>query len=93
MHFFDLIYLRDIYFVFVFSREAEWWAGFAPLIGTAWVFMSALFFTISNLIVQLCKNVDPLNLAVYRFFGIFLPLLPIIVYKRYNLFPKGKKKK
>lgn len=52
--------------------------------------VSAFFFSVSNVIVQVVEDVDPFNIAIYRFGFIFLIVLPIVILKEQDPFPKGE---
>lgn len=62
-----------------------------PHIGIIMAIASSFFFSLSSLIVKLVPSVHPVALATYRFAGILLPSLPIVVYRAENPFPKGKR--
>lgn len=61
------------------------------ILGILLAALSALFFSLSSLIVKLLSDVDPLELATIRFVGILLPAIPILIYKNQNPFPKGQR--
>lgn len=62
-----------------------------PHLGIVMAIASSFFFSLSSLIVKLVPDVHPVALATYRFTGIFLPSIPIVVYRAEDPFPKGKR--
>jgi len=52
---------------------------------------SSFFFSLSSLIVKLVPDIHPIALAAYRFAGILLPSIPIVIYNEQDPFPKGKR--
>ena len=52
---------------------------------------SSFFFSLSSLIVKLVPDIHPVALAAYRFAGILLPSIPIVIYNEQDPFPKGKR--
>lgn len=61
------------------------------ILGILLAALSALFFSLSSLIVKWLDDVDPLELAAIRFVGVLLPTVPILIYKNQNPFPKGQR--
>jgi drug/metabolite transporter (DMT)-like permease len=53
--------------------------GALPLLGLATVFLSASLFGLCNVIVKSVESVDPFTIAFYRFLGIALPALSIVL--------------
>ena len=43
--------------------------------------LSASLFGLCNVIVKYVDSVDPFTIAVYRFLGIALPALSVVIYK------------
>lgn len=68
------------------ERFGKW-----PYMGIILASVSSLFFSLCSAIVQLVEDVSPPELAVYRFIGILLPSLPILVWENVEIFPKGKR--
>ncbi|CAI6368773.1 unnamed protein product [Macrosiphum euphorbiae] len=50
---------------------------------------SSLFFSLSTLIVKWLEDIHPLQLAAFRFVGILVISVPILIYNKQNPFPKG----
>lgn len=62
-----------------------------PHLGIIMAIASSFFFSLSSLIVKLVPNVHPVALATYRFAGILLPSMPVVVYRGEDPFPKNKR--
>ena len=62
-----------------------------PHLGIIMAIASSFFFSLSSLIVKLVPDVHPVALATYRFAGILLPSLPIVIRRQEDPFPKGKR--
>jgi hypothetical protein len=62
-----------------------------PHLGILMAIMSSFFFSLSSLIVKLVPSVHPVALATYRFAGILLPSLPIVIQRAEDPFPRGKR--
>lgn len=62
-----------------------------PHLGIIMAIASSFFFSLSSLIVKLVPDVHPVALATYRFAGILLPSLPIVIRRSEDPFPKGKR--
>ena len=56
-----------------------------PHLGIIMAIASSFFFSLSSLIVKLVPDVHPVALATYRFAGILLPSIPIVIRRS---FPK-----
>ncbi len=54
--------------------------------GIFYAFLSALFFSLSALIVKYLPDINPSELAIFRFSGIIVLSLPEICYNRHNPF-------
>ena len=65
--------------------------GKIPHLGIIMAIASSFFFSLSSLIVKLVPSVHPVALATYRFAGILLPSLPVVIYRAEDPFPKGKR--
>lgn len=65
--------------------------GSIPHLGIIMAIASSFFFSLSSLIVKLVPDVHPVALATYRFAGILLPSLPILIRRSEDPFPKGKR--
>lgn len=59
--------------------------------GISLIILSAFFYSISSLIVKLMLSIDPLQLLLFRYVGLFVFTLPITVYKKVRLFPDNRK--
>ena len=53
-----------------------------PLLGFILCVISAGLFGICNVIVKKVEAVDPFTIAFYRFLGIFLPAVSIVIYRQ-----------
>ena len=53
-----------------------------PLLGFILCILSAGLFGLCNVIVKKVEAVDPFTIAFYRFLGIFLPSLSIVIYRQ-----------
>lgn len=62
-----------------------------PHLGIIMAIASSFFFSLSSLIVKVVPDVHPVALATYRFAGILLPSLPIVICRSEDPFPKGKR--
>lgn len=51
-----------------------------PYLGLVMAVLSSLFFSLCSLVVKLMQNIDPLQLAAFRFVSILLPTIPIVIY-------------
>jgi len=62
-----------------------------PHLGIIMAVGSSFFFSLSSLIVKLVPDIHPVALAAYRFMGILLPSIPVVIYRQEEPFPKGKR--
>lgn len=62
-----------------------------PYLGITLAFISSFFFSICSVIVKWMVSVHPMELAAFRFVGVLLPSIPIAIWRRENVFPKGKR--
>lgn len=62
-----------------------------PYLGLILAILSSLFFSLCSVIVKWMRDVDPIALAAYRYIGVLLPAIPIVIYKQEPLFPQGKR--
>lgn len=62
-----------------------------PYLGLILATLSSLFFSLCSVIVKWMTDVDPMALAAYRYVGVLLPAIPIVIYKQQPVFPKGKR--
>ncbi|XP_037777647.1 solute carrier family 35 member G1-like [Penaeus monodon] len=53
--------------------------------------LSSLFFSLCSLIVKVLADVSPMELAVFRFVGILLPTLPLLIRRGDPPFPRGRR--
>ena len=59
-------------------------------IGLLFAVLSSLFFSLCSVVVKTLTNIHPVQLAFYRFIGVLLPSIPILIFSREKVFPKGK---
>ncbi|XP_022902946.1 solute carrier family 35 member G1 [Onthophagus taurus] len=62
-----------------------------PYLGLILAMLSSLFFSLCSVIVKWLTDIDPMALAAYRYLGVLLPAIPIVIYKQEALFPDGKR--
>ncbi|XP_012288043.1 solute carrier family 35 member G1 [Orussus abietinus] len=62
-----------------------------PYLGLILATLSSLFFSLCSVIVKGLVDVHPMELAAFRFVGVLLPTIPIIIYKGEDPFPKGRR--
>ncbi|XP_060533993.1 solute carrier family 35 member G1 [Cylas formicarius] len=62
-----------------------------PYLGLILATLSSLFFSLCSVIVKWMSQVNPTALAAYRFLGVLLPAIPIMIYHRQPVYPKGKR--
>lgn len=62
-----------------------------PYLGLILATLSSLFFSLCSVIVKWMTEVDPMALAAYRYLGVLLPAIPIVIYRQEDVFPKGKR--
>lgn len=62
-----------------------------PYLGLIMATLSSLFFSMCSVIVKWRTDIDPMALAAYRYLGVLLPAIPIVIYREEELFPKGKR--
>ncbi|XP_041972349.1 solute carrier family 35 member G1 [Aricia agestis] len=62
-----------------------------PYIGLILATLSSLFFSLCSVIVKSLVNIDPMQLAMFRFIGVFLPTVPVVIYTEQPIFPKDKR--
>ncbi|XP_045770222.1 solute carrier family 35 member G1 [Maniola jurtina] len=62
-----------------------------PYLGLLLATLSSLFFSLCSVIVKSLVNIDPMQLAMFRFIGVLLPTLPIVIYTEQPIFPEGKR--
>lgn len=62
-----------------------------PYLGLILATLSTLFFSLCSVIVKWMTYVDPMALAAYRYVGVLLPAIPIVLYKQEPVFPSGKR--
>lgn len=62
-----------------------------PYLGLILATLSSLFFSLCSVIVKWMTEVDPMALAAFRYLGVLLPAIPIVIYKGEPVFPKGKR--
>ncbi|VEN46646.1 unnamed protein product [Callosobruchus maculatus] len=62
-----------------------------PYLGLILATLSSLFFSLCSVIVKWMTDVDPMALAAYRYVGVLLPAIPIVIYRQEKVFPPGKR--
>ncbi|KAL7293644.1 solute carrier family 35 member G1 [Trichogramma pretiosum] len=62
-----------------------------PYLGLILATVSSLFFSLCSVIVKYLVNINPMELAAFRFVGVLLPAIPIVIYKGAHPFPKGRR--
>lgn len=62
-----------------------------PYLGLILATLSSLFFSLSSVIVKGLVDINPMELAAFRFVGVLLPAIPIVLYKEEPVFPEGKR--
>ncbi|XP_063864838.1 solute carrier family 35 member G1-like isoform X2 [Scylla paramamosain] len=62
-----------------------------PTWDSSWLSSRSLFFSLCSLIVKILGDINPMELAVFRFLGILLPTLPLLVRRADPPFPKGRR--
>ncbi|ENN72564.1 hypothetical protein YQE_10904, partial [Dendroctonus ponderosae] len=62
-----------------------------PYLGLVLAALSAMFFSLCSAIVKWMSDVNPVALAAYRFIGVLLPTIPILIHQQRPCFPKGKR--
>lgn len=62
-----------------------------PFLGLMLATLSSLFFSLCSVIVKGMVNVDPMELAAFRFVGVLLPAIPVVIWKGEPIFPKGRR--
>ncbi|XP_046739680.1 solute carrier family 35 member G1 [Diprion similis] len=62
-----------------------------PYLGLMLAALSSLFFSLCSVIVKGLVDVNPMELAAFRFVGVLLPAIPIVIYKGEHPFPKGRR--
>ncbi|XP_063707833.1 solute carrier family 35 member G1 [Culicoides brevitarsis] len=61
-----------------------------PYFGVLLATLSSLFFSLCSVIVKSLTDINPIELAMFRFIGL-LPAIPIVLYKQEEVFPNGKR--
>jgi hypothetical protein len=62
-----------------------------PYLGLLLATLSSLFFSLCSVIVKWLVDVHPMELAACRFMGVLLPALPIVLWRREQPFPRGRR--
>ncbi|XP_065354653.1 solute carrier family 35 member G1 [Calliphora vicina] len=62
-----------------------------PYLGIILATLSSLFFSLCSVIVKGLVDINPMELASFRFIGVLLPAIPIVVYTKQPVFPEGKR--
>lgn len=64
-----------------------------PYLGVVLATLSSFFFSLCSLIVKSLDNVNPIQLVMFRFIGVLIPTIPIVVYTEQPVFPQGSRRK
>ncbi|XP_055641854.1 solute carrier family 35 member G1 [Toxorhynchites rutilus septentrionalis] len=72
-------------------RSLSWLQCSCPYLGIILATVSSLFFSLCSVIVKGLVDVNPIELATFRFIGVLLPSIPIAIYKEESFFPRGKR--
>lgn len=62
-----------------------------PYMGLVLATLSSLFFSLCSVIVKSLVEINPTEMAIFRFLGVLLPAIPIVIYKGEHPFPKGRR--
>ncbi|XP_037929826.1 solute carrier family 35 member G1-like [Teleopsis dalmanni] len=62
-----------------------------PYLGIILATLSSLFFSLCSVIVKGLVDINPMELASFRFVGVLLPAIPIVIYTKQPVFPEGKR--
>ncbi|XP_039315183.1 solute carrier family 35 member G1 [Solenopsis invicta] len=62
-----------------------------PYLGLVLATLSSLFFSLCSVIVKSLVEINPTEMALFRFVGVLLPAIPIVIYKGQHPFPKGRR--
>lgn len=62
-----------------------------PYLGLILATLSSLFFSLCSVIVKFTTDIDPMALAAYRYLGVLLPAIPIVIYRQEEILPRGKR--
>jgi len=73
------------------TRAQQLLHGCVPYLGIVLATVSSLFFSLCSVIVKVLVDVHPMELATCRFVGVLLPVLPILIYRQEDPFPKGSR--
>ncbi|KXJ75801.1 solute carrier family 35 member G1 [Aedes albopictus] len=72
-------------------RSLSWLQCSCPYLGIILATISSLFFSLCSVIVKGLVDINPIELATFRFIGVLLPSIPIAIYKEQSFFPRGKR--
>lgn len=72
-------------------RSLTWLQCSCPYLGIILATVSSLFFSLCSVIVKGLVDINPIELATFRFIGVLLPSIPIALYKEESFFPRGKR--
>ncbi|XP_001849093.2 solute carrier family 35 member G1 [Culex quinquefasciatus] len=72
-------------------HSLSWLTCTCPYLGLILATVSSLFFSLCSVIVKGLVDINPIELATFRFIGVLLPSIPIAIYKEESLFPRGKR--
>ncbi|KFB43565.1 AGAP001214-PA-like protein [Anopheles sinensis] len=72
-------------------HSLSWLRCSCPYIGIILATVSSFFFSLCSVIVKGLVDINPIELATFRFIGVLLPSIPIAIYREENFFPEGKR--
>ncbi|XP_050070445.1 solute carrier family 35 member G1 [Anopheles maculipalpis] len=72
-------------------RSLSWLQCSCPYLGIILATVSSFFFSLCSVIVKGLVDVNPIELATFRFIGVLLPSIPIAIYREETFFPEGKR--
>ncbi|KAK9874137.1 hypothetical protein WA026_002492 [Henosepilachna vigintioctopunctata] len=75
----------------IIKPKWEFAACQCPYLGLILATLSSLFFSLCSVIVKFTTDVDPMALAAYRYLGVLLPAIPIVIYRQEEILPRGKR--
>lgn len=62
-----------------------------PWISILLTILAGCLFSTCSLIVKSMVDIDPLELAICRYIGLIIPCLPILIWRKEHMFPKGNR--
>ncbi|XP_062554340.1 solute carrier family 35 member G1 isoform X2 [Armigeres subalbatus] len=70
-------------------RSLSWLQCSCPYLGIILATVSSFFFSLCSVIVKGLVDINPIELATFRFIGVLLPSIPIAIYKQERIFPRA----